>query len=148
MKKSNVEISIQVNQTPQEVFDAINHVEGWWSGEVVGDSKKLAGEFTYRVPGIHFSKQLVTTLVPSRKIVWQVTDALLSFVGNKSEWVGTKIVFEIAKKGTKTEINFKHEGLDPQFECYDSCSSAWHALIGKNLKQLIITGEKQPSPWA
>jgi len=147
MKKLNIEISMLVNKTPQEAFEAINNVEGWWSGDVVGESGRQGDEFTYTVPGAHFSKQVVTTFVPSRKIVWHVTDALLSFVANKSEWVGTDIVFEIEKKGNKTEVFFKHEGLDPKCECYNSCSSAWHTLINKNLRQLIVTGKKQPSPW-
>jgi len=148
MKNFKIETAIVVNQTPQEVFYAINNVEAWWSGEVVGDSRQLGNEFTYRVPGAHFSKQVVTTFTPSTKIVWHVTDASLSFVKNKSEWVGTNIVFEIERKGAKTEVVFKHEGLHPQFECYSSCSSAWHTLINKNLKQLIATGVSQPSPWA
>jgi hypothetical protein len=40
-----------------------------------------------------------------------VSDAQLKFVKNKTEWNGTKVVFEIAKKGDKTELRFTRVGL-------------------------------------
>jgi hypothetical protein len=34
-----------------------------------------------------------------------------------SEWKNTEIVFEIAKKGGKTEVRFTHVGLKLAYEC-------------------------------
>lgn len=139
--------SIIVEQTPEEAFDAINNVRGWWSGEISGDTDKLGAEFTYRVSDVHRSVQKITEFVPGKKVVWHVTDASLSFVKDKGEWKGTDIIFEIAKKGDKTEVRFSHAGLVPEFECYNSCSNAWGILVKTNLRKLIATGEAQPSPW-
>ena len=139
--------SFTVEQTPQEVFDAISNVRGWWSGDIAGNPDKLGAEFTYQVPNVHYSKQKVTEFVPGEKIVWHVLDANLTFVADKSEWKGTDIVFEIAKKGQKTEVRFTHRGLVPTYECYDNCSNAWSALVNGNLRKLIATGQVQPSPW-
>ena len=147
MENQNFATSFLVDQTPEEVFNAINNVRGWWSGEIEGDTDKLNAEFTYRVPDMHNSKQKIMEFIPGKKVVWHVLDASLSFVKDTSEWKGTDIVFEIARKDSKTEIRFTHIGLVPDYECYSDCSNAWGMLVNGNLRKLIITGKVQPSPW-
>lgn len=147
MNTQNFTISLLVDQSPEVVFNAINNVAGWWSGEIAGNTNMPGEAFTYNVPKVHFSKQRVTEFVLGEKIVWNVVDATLSFFGNKSEWKGTDICFNISIKGDKTEIRFTHIGLVPAKECYKDCSNAWGLLINGNLKRLIATGEHQPSPW-
>jgi hypothetical protein len=147
MENKSFTTTLLVDQTPAEVFAAINNVRGWWSGEINGDTDTLGAEFTYRVPDVHWSKQKISELIPGKKVVWHVVDATLSFVHNKKEWKDTNIVFEIARKGNKTEVRFTHIGLVPEFECYNNCSNAWGLLINKNLLGLITTGKDQPSPW-
>src|SRR5579859_7547520 len=123
MHNQNYTTSFTVDQTPEEVFIAINNVRGWWSGEIEGDTDKLGAEFTYRYEDVHYSKQKITEFIPSKKVVWLVLDANLTFVQDKTEWNGTKITFEIAKKGDKTEVQFTHVGLAPHFACYNACSN-------------------------
>ena len=137
--------SIQVDQTPQEAFDAINNVRAWWPGEIEGNTKKLDDEFTYRYKKIHYSKQKLVEVIPAKKVVWLVTDSSLNFVENKTEWTGTKIIFEISEKTNKTQIRFTHQGLIPQYECFDSCSNAWSDIIKNGLRNLITTGTGKAS---
>ncbi len=146
MNDQSLTITFAVDQTPQEVFDAINNVRAWWSGEIDGSTDKLGEEWTYRYKDVHRTTQKITEFVPGKKVVWHVSDAQLNFVKDKTEWNGTDIVFEIARKGDKTEVRFTHVGLVPTFECYDGCSGAWGFYINDTLRNLITTGKGQPNP--
>jgi hypothetical protein len=139
MSQENFSTAFTVDQTPEEAFAAINNVRGWWTGEpgVEGSTDKLGDEFTYRYEPHHYSKQKITELVPGKKVVWLVVDSTLNFVKDKSEWKGTKIIFDIAKKGGKTEVRFTHVGLIPDEECYSACSNAWGSYINGSLRSLI-----------
>jgi hypothetical protein len=148
MKNSDFTTTISVDQTPEEAFAAITNVRGWWSGEIEGDSDNLGAEFMYRYKDVHRSKQKVTEFIPGEKVVWQVSDSHLSFAKDKSEWNDTRIVFEITKKESKTEVRFTHAGLVPQYECFDRCSNAWGTLVNNNLRKLITTGQGQPDAFA
>lgn len=145
MSEQNLTVAFTVDQTPEEVFAAINNVRGWWSGDIDGSTDTLGDEWTYRYNDIHYSKQRITEFVPGKKVVWLVVDGYLNFVEDTTEWKGTTITFEIAKKGDKTEVRFTHVGLVPAAECYDACSNAWGFYISGSLRSLITTGTGQPN---
>jgi len=141
MKNKGFSTTILADQSPKEVFNAVNDVRGWWQGVIEGSTTKLNDEFTYRMEDIHFSKQRLVEVIPDKKIVWLVTESKLNFVKEKSEWTGTKISFEISEQDGKTELRFTHFGLVPEFECYGGCSGAWGQLIEQSLLSLITTGK-------
>jgi hypothetical protein len=145
-KNGDFSATISVDQTPGEAFEAITNVRGWWSGEIDGPTGELGGEFTYRYRDIHYSKQKVIELVPGKKVEWLVIDSYLQFIEDKREWTGTRVTFEIDRKGDKTEVRFTHAGLSPASECYGACSSAWGSYIRGSLRSLITTGKGQPNP--
>ena len=143
MTKQDITTTIVVNQTPKEVFNAINNPRAWWSGEFKGNMSQLNDEFTYRYKDFHYTKQRVVEMIPDKKVVWLVTESTLNFIEDKTEWKDTKIIFEISKKGDKTELRFTHEGIHPGVECFDSCSVAWTQLIQEGLYTLITTGKSK-----
>jgi len=145
MKTSDFTTTISVDQTPQEAFDAINNVRDWWPGEIEGNTTKLNDEFSYRYKKMHYSNQKLVEVIPGKKVIWLVTESSLNFVENKSEWTGTKIIFEIFENDNKTQVRFTHQGLVPQFECFDACSNAWTDIIRDGLRKLITTGEGKAS---
>jgi hypothetical protein len=147
MKDQNLTISFTVDQTPDVAFAAINNVRGWWTGKpgIEGSTDTLGDEFTYRYDPHHYSKQKITEFTPGKKVVWLVLDGRLDFVQDKSEWTGTTIVFEIARRGDKTEVRFTHVGLVPKTECFNACSDAWGSYIRGSLRNLITTGPGRAS---
>ena len=141
MSDQNYTIAFLVDQTPEEVFATINNVRAWWSGEIEGDTDKLGAEFEFHSKDLHHSTHKITEFVPGKKIVWHTTDSQINFIENKTEWIGTDVVFEITKKDNKTELRFTHVGLVPAIECYGDCSDAWGFFINERLRSLITTTE-------
>jgi hypothetical protein len=139
MHKNNFSTRLFLDQTPAEVFNAICNVDEWWTGEpgVEGRWEKVGDEFTYRYRKIHYSKQRITELILEKKIAWLVTESELTFVNDTKEWTGTSLVFEIGKKGDKTELRFTHAGLVSNMECYGDCSNAWVSYITNSLNNYI-----------
>jgi len=141
MTTTDFTTTILVDQTPEQVFNAVNNVRGWWQGEFEGSTDKLNDEFSYRMADIHFSKQKIVELIPNKKVVWLATESCLSFTKDQSEWTGTKIIFDIDEQDNKTQLRFTHVGLVPEFECYGACSNAWGLLVQQSLLSLITTGK-------
>ena len=79
-------------------------------------------------------------------MVWLVLDNHFNFTKDESEWTGTKITFEVSRKGDTTEVHFSHVGLVPEYECYGVCSNAWGSYINGSLRSLIATGKGRPNP--
>ena len=145
MTTSDFSTVLLVDQTPKEVFDAINHVRAWWSVEIQGSTDKLNDEFFYHYKDVHHCKMKLIEIVPDKKVAWLVMDNYFNFTKDKSEWKGTKIIFDITEQNSKTQIRFTHEGLVPEYECYDICLNAWTGYIQKSLKDLIATGKGKPN---
>ncbi len=146
MNKSDFTTALLVDQTPKEVFNAINNVRAWWSEEIEGSTDRLNDEFTYHYKDIHYCKIKLIEVMPEKKVVWLVMDNYFNFTKDKSEWKDTKISFEISKQGNQTQLRFTHLGLVPEYECYNVCYDGWSNYIKNSLRSLIITGKGQPNP--
>jgi uncharacterized protein YndB with AHSA1/START domain len=141
MDKQGYTTCFTVDRSPDDVFKAVTDVRAWWPGEIEGRTDALGAEFTYRYETFHRSTHKITELAPGKKVVWRTIEASINFVKDKSEWNGTEIVFEIAKKGDQTELRFTHVGLVPAIECYGGCASAWDSYIAGNLRKFITKGD-------
>lgn len=148
MENKEYAITLMFDQSPQEVFKAINNVRGWWSEAIDGNTDKDGSEFNYHYKDVHICKMKIIEFVPNQKVTWLVLENYFNFTKDKTEWKNTKISFEISAKGGKTELVFKHIGLVPEYECYTICTGAWSNYINGSLRSLIETGKGKPNPYA
>lgn len=146
MENKNYTANFLVDQTPSEAFNAIKNFRGWWSEDIEGNTDKLNKEFFYHYKDVHLTKMKLIEIVPDKKLVYQVLDNQFNFTKDKSEWINTKLIFEISEENNKTKVQFTHEGLTPEYECYNVCFDAWTKYIKSSLKNLIETGKGQPNP--
>jgi len=145
MDTSSFTLTLLTEQSPDAVFQAVTKVRDWWSGyyaeEITGGTEKLGDEFSFRAgDGVHYSKQQLIEVIPGQKIVWLITESNLSFADPADEWTGTRVIFDISGKGSKTQLTFTHQGLTPAFECYESCAPAWTQYLENKLLPLINKG--------
>lgn len=144
MQQPNYQATITVDRTPQETFQAINDVSGWWSDDLDGRSEQAGDEFTVRFGDIHVSTQKLIELIPDRKVVWLVTDSRLNFLNDKSEWTNTRILFDIVARQQQTEVRLTHIGLVPEIECYGSCTRGWDYYFKGSLYKFLTEGKGTP----
>jgi len=143
MKKQDYTATILVKASARKTFDAINHVEEWWSENIEGSSEKLNDVFTIHF-GEAFVEMKIVEFVPDKKVAWDVTDCYLHWFADKKEWKGTRIIFEMTAAGELTKIQFTHVGLTPQVECYDNCVKGWDQYAKESLTKLINEGQGLP----
>jgi hypothetical protein len=146
MKNTSFTSTITVSKPAADAFNAIKNFRGWWSEEIEGNTDKLNETFFYHYKDIHLCKMELIESVPGQRLVYQVVENDFNFIEDKSEWVNTKLVFELANENGHTSVRFTHEGLVPAYECYQVCNDAWSGYINNSLKQFIETGKGNPNP--
>ena len=146
MENQNYTTTIIVEQSPIEVFNAIQNFRGWWSEQIEGNTNQLNETFFYHYSDVHMTKIKLIESVPNKKLVYLIVENHFSFTNNKSEWTNTKLIFDITMERNQTKIQFTHEGLVPEYECYHICNESWANYINKSLYNLIIIGKGNPNP--
>lgn len=138
--------TLMVDQSPATAFNAITNFRAWWSEEIEGNTDQLNETFFYHYKDVHLCKIKLVEMIPGKKLVYQVVDNQFNFTKDKTEWINTKLIFDISNEGKKTKVQFTHKGLVPDYECYDVCHDAWTSYIQGSLKSLITTGKGKPNP--
>ncbi|MFT3701769.1 MAG: SRPBCC domain-containing protein [Agriterribacter sp.] len=145
METKNYTSTIVVDKDGLTAFNAIKNFRAWWSEEIEGSTGKLGETFFYHYKDVHLCKLKLMEEVPGKRLVYLVTDNEFNFTKDKTEWINTKLIFDLFQEGNKTQIIFTHEGLTPEYECYNVCNDAWTSYIQGSLKNYIETGKGKPN---
>jgi len=145
MTNKDFTTAISVDQSPEQVFNAINNVRGWWSEEIEGGTTQLNDVFNYHYEDVHSCRMKIIESIPGKKVVWLVLDNFFKFTKDKTEWKDTRISFEISGNDGKTQLRLTHLGLVPEYECFEICRDAWTSYIQNSLRNLITTGKGKPN---
>src|SRR6516165_4616147 len=109
MTQKDYTATISAKITAKEAIDRISRVTDWWTKGFTGASQKSGDTFTVRF-GVTFVDFRVSEVVPSKRIVWQVTDCNLHFIPNKKEWNDTRVVWEVSTEKGSTSVHMTHVG--------------------------------------
>ena len=139
MKNFNCSISAPV--TAAEVIRKIGSVPDWWGVSFSGNAGEKGDKFVVKMGGESFFDFTVKELVPDKRVVWFVDDCNMPWYSDKKEWAGTRLVFDLEERGGETELNFTHEGLTPDVECYKDCEPGWTHWIRTSLFSYLTTGK-------
>ncbi len=131
---------VKVLTSPNNAFEALTrHVKKWW-GNTDKPVSKVGDEFTIHF-GNAFWKFKVIKYVLNSEIVWKCIDGQPGF---ENEWVGTSTTWNITPTADGVLVSFMHDGLTPDFNCYDICAPTWDMFITKSLKHYLETGKGMP----
>src|SRR5471030_2458375 len=87
MENRNFTTTIMVDQSPAEVFRAINNPRAWWSESIDGNTDKLYDEWNYHFGDNHRSKMKTIEMIPDQKVVWLVEENYFKNAKDQSEWI-------------------------------------------------------------
>jgi len=137
--------SITINKPVYEVYAAITEqIANWWSDDLTGTTIHTGDEYA-----IAFGKTKKTfsiiEAIPYERVVWQCDKAYIDMdsLKNKAEWMGTKLIWTLSATSQDTTLNFLHQGLNKNFECYNVCEAGWDYFIS-SLHTFLTTGNGTP----
>ncbi len=133
--------NISANISIRKAIKRISNVSEWWGISFSGNSEKQNDKFIVKMGGDSFFNFTVFELIPGKRIVWLVTDCYLPWYTDKKEWADTKLIFDLSENNGVTTLNFIHEGLTPNVECYKDCETGWTHWITKSLLSYFTTGK-------
>jgi len=137
--------SFTVNKPVGEVYAAITeHIADWWSNDLSGAAVRTGNSFNIAFNQTRKTFEIAEA-IPDKQVVWKCTKAYIDMASleNKSEWVGTTMVWAIEPAEKGTTIAFLHEGLNQSFQCYNVCEAGWDYFLA-SFQAYLETGKGTP----
>jgi hypothetical protein len=142
-QQQDFSLSLTVKASAKETMKRISQVDSWWAKNFKGQASKLNDEFSVCF-GDTYVDFRISEVIPDKKITWLVTDCNLHWIDDKKEWNNTEVIWSLAERDSKTQMDFVHKGLTTESECYESCEPGWTHHIKDSLVKLIEKGKGFP----
>ena len=130
---------VGIRTSLNDVYNALTTREGlaaWWTDNTQGETN-VGGVLQFRFKAGGFDMK-VLELHPASRVLWEV-------VGGPTEWIGTKVSWELKQEGDFSIVLFRHRGWKEPVEFMHHCSTKW-AIFLMSLKSLLETGKGAPHP--
>lgn len=131
---------VGIKSAPDAVYQALTTCRGlsdWWTNDTKGETG-VGGVIQFRFGPLGGFDMKVLELDPEKRVLWDVVDG-------PTEWIGTKVAWELKQEGDYTFVLLKHQGWREPVEFMHHCSTKW-AVFLMSLKSLVETGKGAPSP--
>ncbi len=146
---SNYSAKILTSARPDTVYEALTTgIEKWWTKpdaiiSKVGDVAK----FTFPPQESYWTFKAID-LVPNERVFLECVEAFHIILdkpdASQTEWLGSKMVFDIAPTENGCDVTLEHVGLVPQLHCFEVCEEGWNFFYLNSLQALLDTGEGMP----
>ena len=132
---------VHLSASPERVFEILTtaaEFASWWAPAT--GSAAEAGELRITFDGIEDPLVLqVKQATRSSTVIWDVESC--AFL---PDWVATTPAFTLSRSSAGgCDLEFRHEGLSPQLECYDMCRAGWDQYL-PSLRAYLETGTGHP----
>src|SRR5579883_1302397 len=107
-KEQDYQSSFTAHVSPREALEKISRVSEWWGKNFDGQSQEPNDVFTVRFSSGDRYTAKVAEIQPETKIIWEFIDAYQGWVKHPTEWVGTKILWEITPQKEGVEVKMTH----------------------------------------
>lgn len=141
MEQQDFSIITQVPLPVTEIITKISNVADWWGVGVEGSTEKQGDRFIIKMGPEAYFNCTVTERSEGKRLVWRVDECYMPWYNDKTEWAGTRMIFELEGRDNQTLVTFTHEGLTPKSECYNDCIPGWTHWITRSLHAYLTTGQ-------
>ncbi len=135
---ANIKHNLVIQSSMQTVYNAISTEKGladWWTNNTVA-KPEIGFVNEFRFGPNHCKKMKIKELKAPNNVTWEC-------IGGDPEWIGTKIVFQIDKKGEDAFLKFSHLNWNEETEYFGVCTYHWGRFLD-SLKALCETGKGHP----
>ncbi|QTD57328.1 hypothetical protein [Parasphingorhabdus cellanae] len=149
MTSQNYKRIIAVKADAEKSYWALTEgMHEWWTRpdapmKEMGDRSK----FTFP-PGNGYWTFEATALEPGRCVEMVCIEALHLHEDMpqeiETEWLDTRVRWDIRSNGNQTDIMIEHHGLIPGLHCYEICEAGWDMFFVDSLQAFLNTGKGNP----